>query len=111
MTDRFFGKGEKFSLTDVYEEVFHWEDEMVEVLKKDVTQRYQMAQESFDDAPEDAKEFLQYFSFICLLSFDVYMKKQLIEKLIDDLAQKKEKKEKKEPKESKKAKEKQSKES
>ena len=111
LTDRFFGKGEKFSLTDVYEEVFHWEDEMVEVLKKDVTQRYQMAQESFDDAPEDAKEFLQYFSFICLLSFDVYMKKQLIEKLIDDLAQKKEKKEKKEPKESKKAKEKQSKES
>ena len=25
------------------------------------------------------------FSFICLLSFDVYVKKQLIESLIDDL--------------------------
>ena len=31
------------------------------------------------------QEFLKTFSFICLLSFDVYVKKQLIESLIDDL--------------------------
>ena len=31
----------------------------------------------------DDKELLQYFSFICMLSLDVYVKKQLIEKLID----------------------------
>ena len=31
------------------------------------------------------QEFLQLFSFICMLSFDVYVKKQLIEKLIDQL--------------------------
>ena len=39
---------------------------------------------TFEDMEED-REFLQLFSFICLLSFDVYMKKQLIEKLIDQL--------------------------
>ena len=33
-------------------------------------------------ASED-QDLLQLFSFICLMSFDVYMKKQLIEKLID----------------------------
>ena len=90
LTDRFFGKKEEFDLTKVYDEVFRFEEQQVEALKKDVTERYRMAQESFTEAPEDAQEFLQYFSFICLLSFDVYVKKQLIEKLIDELAQKKE---------------------
>ena len=30
--------------------------------------------------------FLQLFSFICLLSFDVYLKKQMIEHMVDELA-------------------------
>ena len=90
LTDRFFGKSEAFDLTKVYDEVFRFEEAQVEALKKDVTERYKLSQNSFSDAPEDAQEFLQYFSFICLLSFDVYVKKQLIEKLIDELAQKKE---------------------
>ena len=29
--------------------------------------------------------FLQTFALICLLGFDVYMKKQMIEKLVDGL--------------------------
>lgn len=91
LTERFFGKSGEFDLTKVYDEVFCWEDKQVEVLKKDVTERFKAAQASFTDAPEDSQEFLQYFSFICLLSFDVYVKKQLIEKLIDELAQKQEK--------------------
>lgn len=40
---------------------------------------------TFEDAPEESREFLKLFSFICFLSFDVYMKKQLIEKLIDTI--------------------------
>lgn len=43
-------------------------------------------------------EYLRQFSFICLLSFDVYMKKQLIEKLIDQIPNEPDKKEKKEKK-------------
>ena len=38
--------------------------------------------------PEESKEFLKLFSFICLLSFDVYMKKLLIEKLVDEIKEK-----------------------
>ena len=32
---------------------------------------------------EEEREFLQLFSVICMLSFDVYVKKLLIEKLVD----------------------------
>ena len=47
---------------------------------------FEAARASFADAPEEDREFLQIFSFICMLSFDVYLKKQLIEELIDNTA-------------------------
>ena len=57
--------------------------EQVEYLKKDLMEKYQTASQSFAEAEEKDREFLTMFSFICLLSFDVYMKKQLIESIID----------------------------
>ena len=57
--------------------------EQVENLKKDLMEKYDTASKSFADAGEKDREFLTMFSFICLLSFDVYMKKQLIESIID----------------------------
>ena len=61
------------------------EDAQMEILKQDVLDKYARAEETFTDAPQKDREFLQKFSFICLLSFDVYVKKLVIEKLIDDL--------------------------
>ena len=48
-------------------------------------QKYRVSEGTFTDVDEEDKEFLQLFSFICLLSFDVYMKKTVIEKLVDQL--------------------------
>ena len=48
-------------------------------------QRYELSQDTFADAGEEDREFLKTFSFICMLSFDVYVKKQIIEKLVDQL--------------------------
>lgn len=90
LTDRFFGKDEGFNLKDIYDEVFQMEEKEVQKLKEDVARRYDCAQNSFGDAPEDSREFLQTFAFICMLSFDVYVKKLLIEKLIDGLGEKEE---------------------
>ncbi len=83
VTERFFGKEEGFDIQSVYDEVFQVGYGQIEELKKQVEKEYQYAMETFEDAPEDSREFLKLFSFICFLSFDVYMKKQLIEKLID----------------------------
>ena len=55
-------------------------------MKQDVVRKYHKAQETFSDAAAEDQEFLQTFSFICMLSFDVYVKKQVIEKIIDDMA-------------------------
>ena len=85
ITDTYFSSSENLSLEDIYNEVFRLEKSQVDILKEDITNRYRLSRETFQDAPEKDQEFLKTFSFICLLSFDVYVKKQLIESLIDDL--------------------------
>lgn len=88
ITDRFFAGNEGLKLETIYNEVFGLEREEVEVMKQDVVRKYHKAQETFSDAATEDQEFLQTFSFICMLSFDVYVKKMLIEKLIDSCSAK-----------------------
>ena len=85
ITEMYFQNGQEFNLESIYEEVFSMEKEQIEYLKADVLQKYQRAGKTFEEVPEEDREFLQKFSFICLLSLDVYIKKMIIEKLIDDL--------------------------
>ena len=87
ITDKFFSAEEGFNLQTIYNEVFSMEKSQVEALKQDMIQKYETSEKTFEDAPEDSREFLKLFSFICELSFDVYVKKLLIEKLIDQLAE------------------------
>ena len=88
ITDRFFAGNEGLKLETIYNEVFSLEREEVEVMKQDVVRKYHKAQETFSNAATEDQEFLQTFSFICMLSFDVYVKKMLIEKLIDSCSAK-----------------------
>ena len=85
ITEKFFHKDEAFDIQSIYEEVFQVGYDQIEELKKHVMAEYECAMGTFEEAPEDSREFLKLFSFICFLSFDVYMKKQLIEKLIDEI--------------------------
>ncbi len=85
ITDKYFQDSDSLTLEDIYNEVFRLEKSQIDVLKEDISNRYQLSRETFSDAPEEDQEFLKTFSFICLLSFDVYVKKQIIEKLIDQM--------------------------
>lgn len=85
ITDKYFQTDKDFSIENIYEEVFSMEKGQIEALKRDVMEKYKCSRETFAEAPEESQEFLKIFSFICVLSFDVYMKKMLIEKLIDEL--------------------------
>lgn len=85
ITDKYFGKDDGFRIQDIYEEVFRLEPNEIEMLKKDLMEKYEMAGDTFLKVPEEEREFLQQFSFICLLSYDVYIKKLLIEKMIDEM--------------------------
>ena len=83
LTEKYFGKDADFDLSSVYEEVCQMEKNRVQSVQDDITALWAQASESYADAPEEDREMLQLFAFICSLSFDVYNKKQIIEKVID----------------------------
>lgn len=85
ITKKYFDTEENFNITSIYEEICQLEKSRIDALQKDVAKSYHTAFEQFSDAPCDEQEYLQFFAFICSLSFDVYVKKQIIEKLIDKL--------------------------
>ena len=102
LTERYFGKSGDITLENIDEEVFSLEKAQVERLKKEVANDFLSAGKLFENAKEEEQEFLQHFAFICVLSFDVYVRKLLIEKLIDEIPQmtgKKEEKKKEKKKE------------
>lgn len=85
VTENHFGE-EKLPLSEIYTEVFKLEHKQMENLKNDVMQKFEAAEQSFPQVEdEEEKSSLQLFSFICELAFDVYLKKQMIERIADEL--------------------------
>lgn len=85
ITSRFFHTDGDYTLENIYEEAFGLEKEQIAILKTDIMERFRKSEQTFQDAPADDRNFLQTFAFICMLSFDVYVKKLLIEKMIDGM--------------------------
>ncbi len=100
LTEKYYGEKSDIGLEKIYKEVFKNQNDQMDALIKDVIRKYNKSRETFtDDQPGEDRDFLNNFSFICMLSFDVYIKKQLIEKIIDDTLIDKNKKEKEKEKE------------
>ena len=54
-------------------------------LKEDIRAKFEDSCLTFTDTDSEDQEYLQLFAFISELSFDVYLKKHMIEMLIDQL--------------------------
>lgn len=85
LTNSYIKKDNDLTMSDIYTQVYSLEKETIAQLKEDVKKSYDFSNQTFTDLPENEQNFLQTFSFICALSFDVYIKKQIIEELIDSL--------------------------
>ena len=90
---RYF-KNDDISVEDIYKEVFSMEACQMEVLKNDISQKFEQAQDTFKDIKkeainEDSLERLRLFSFACELGFDIYLKQLLLENICDRLKSKK----------------------
>ena len=85
LTSKYFDSASELDMTQLYEEVCAMEKAQIEPLKEELKTAYKRAEDSFEDIDVEDKDYLKLFSFICSLSFDVYVKKLLIEKIIDEL--------------------------
>lgn len=83
----FTGQVSDLSLEDIYNEVFTLESGEMDNLKADVAAKFARAQGTFEHAPVEGedRDYLRLFAFICELSFDVYLKTQMIEMIADQL--------------------------
>ncbi len=89
LREKYFSTDSALQLSDIYREVCEMEKSRIEPMKASVREAYGKAQSSFENVPDgEEKNELQLFTFLCSLSFDVYLKKMMIEKIIDELASK-----------------------
>ena len=85
------GDSAEISLDDIYREIYDTEVALSQDAGKEIIKRALQAEKKFADCDisKESKEYLEVFSFICMLSFDVYVKKQIIERVVDKLAEEK----------------------
>lgn len=86
ITDRYFGKGSsEMSLEDIYKEVFGLEHQETLNIMKDLAKKFNTSMKTFEGMEGEDAELLRTFSFICMLSYDVYLKKTIIERIVDQM--------------------------
>lgn len=83
LTDKYFHKNEDLNLEAIYTTLFSKEDTFVQEVLENVMKQFHMSADLFPDAPEADQASLREFTFICMLSLDIYLKKQLIEAILD----------------------------
>lgn len=86
LNENYFGNTEgELSLVDIYEEIRKKEEEIQDDIISDIKDKYEKAHQMYKTGDEAEEKRLQTFAFISLLSEEVYIKKLLIEKLVDAL--------------------------
>ena len=86
ITDKYFGKGSsEMSLEDSYKEVFGVEHDETLNIMKDLAKKFNTSMKTFEGIEGEDGELLRTFSFICMLCYDVYLKKTIIERMVDQM--------------------------
>lgn len=88
LTERFFDGNNDIDLDTIYKEVYTLEKQQMDALSKDISAKSKIAADAFSEEHNEMDQnFLQLFTMVSLLSFDVYMKKNMIENLIDEFTE------------------------
>ena len=93
ITEQYFGEDSELKVSDIYEEILKTGAAEMPKLEEDIRTTYGAAQKTFAEADEEDAEYLRLFAYICFLSYDVFVKKMLIEKLLDEVSEKRQNRE------------------
>ena len=76
------------TLSEIYQTISAIQDKEVGPLKEDILKKAELANTFFDDADDEDKDQMKLFTFLSFLAYDVYVKKLIIEKVIDGIDEK-----------------------
>ncbi|MDO4556196.1 MAG: DUF1836 domain-containing protein [Lachnospiraceae bacterium] len=92
LTENFFGKKDKEEMPEqscdldkIYETVFHMEHDYYYKMKENIESSKEQAEHTFEEIEGEDGEFLRKFSYISLLCYDIYIRKQMIETMVDEM--------------------------
>lgn len=85
ITDKYFQGDNGTELKDIYLEIESFISQIGQSVSDDVSAKKEIADTSFDNIKGNDGQYLKMFSLVSMLCFDIYMKKQLVESIIDTL--------------------------
>lgn len=86
LSENFFQNEDSISLDKIYKEIYNYERGQIGDIARSISRIQRDSETLFthvDD--ENERKYLQLFSLVCMLSFDVFTKKFIIESVIDEL--------------------------
>ncbi|MBP5324782.1 MAG: DUF1836 domain-containing protein [Pseudobutyrivibrio sp.] len=84
INEKYYSDSKGVDFFDIYCNMVGYEHTVAKEVTKDIIKKYNFSREVFEEEDEESKDILQDFTFICLLSFDVFVKKMMIEQYISD---------------------------
>ncbi len=93
ISSNFFRQNEGLNLDDIYQEIFEIQLGNIDSQVRDIIRKLKKSNETFEEVDDEEKRrVLTKFAFICMLSFDIWVKKTIIENMIDNKLDPKKKK-------------------
>lgn len=93
ISSNFFNQNDGLNLDDIYQEIFEIQLSNIDSQVRDIIRKLKKSNETFETVEDEEKRrILTKFSFICMLSFDIWVKKTIIENMIDNKMDSKKKK-------------------
>ncbi len=83
VTDKYFHKDGGLTLEQIYTSLFSGNSVLADEVKRSVEEEYDLSMSVLENVPEEDRDNLSRFAFISTLSMDIFIKKQLIEHLLD----------------------------
>ena len=86
LSEEIFGGEGDVSMSEVYKRIYNYERSHMVDVAKGISKNQRDAMNLFEDVEDpDERTYLQLFSLVGMLSFDVYSKKYVIQSVIDEL--------------------------
>lgn len=88
ITDKYFNGEGAVKYDDLYDKILNVGEERMDHLRENIMDIYKASGETFGDIEGEDGDYLRLFMMISLMSYDVFIKKMLIEQMIDEIRNK-----------------------
>ncbi|MBP5292110.1 MAG: DUF1836 domain-containing protein [Lachnospiraceae bacterium] len=89
MIENHFSSDSDLTMKDIYRGIVRTETGLIRPFMDDIRKKIAIAEDVFPEAEGEDREYIQVFTMICMLIFDVYLKKQMVERMIDHMREEK----------------------